>query len=167
MDSAINFFTIVVISSWTSVNSIVPVSSKQSLLNLIDGPAISPTDIFACPESLAPLKIVRRYFGASESVYLLNQEDKETRYMIYPERFIDLTIKREVNRPIWQQSIRERVGQNTFQTPIVSAIYERGWRQQFEVRGFLAHIKPPVVHCASTICCGMSHTFPSFINKYK
>jgi hypothetical protein len=34
---------------------------------------------------------------------------------------------------VWQLSGKERVGQNFFQIPLVSAVYERGYRQQFEV----------------------------------
>jgi hypothetical protein len=136
---AMNAFYLVVFLSYANALSTKPTSptllgAKQNILNLIDGPIISPADIFACPESLAPLKVVRRYFGASETICMLNQEDKKIKYPIYPGKYIDLTIRQEVDRPLCQQTIKEKFGQGLFQNPIVSYLYERGWRQQFNVR---------------------------------
>jgi hypothetical protein len=107
--------------------------AKQGILDLVDGPKSDKPDIFVCPESLSPLKKVHRYYGFSEDVYYQNTEDKDIKYQVYPGRYIDLTIKSEVDRPVWQLSGKERVGQNFFQIPLVSAVYERGYRQQFEV----------------------------------
>jgi hypothetical protein len=108
-------------------------SPKQGILNLIDGPGAGSADIFVCPESLSPLRKVHRYFGLMESVYYLNQEDQVTKYPVYRGKYIDLTIKSEIDRPAWQISNKERVGQNLFQNPLMSAVYERGYRQNFEV----------------------------------
>lgn len=46
---------------------------KSTLLRQIDG---VESDIFVCPESLAPLKLVRRQFGLVDSSYLRDDKFK-------------------------------------------------------------------------------------------
>ena len=46
--------------------------------------------------------------------------DVSAKYPILPSGINDLTIKAEVNRPLWQLELKELVGQNLFQTPIMS-----------------------------------------------
>ena len=46
--------------------------------------------------------------------------DVSTKYPILPSGINDLTIKAEVNKPLWQLEPKELVGQNLFQTPIMS-----------------------------------------------
>ena len=101
---------------------------KQSILKLLDGPVESNSaDIFVCPESLAPLKKIHRYFGFVEQQYLQSQEDSSTKYSVYPGQYIDLTIKKDVSFAI---------GEKLFQTKLLPAIYERGYRKNFENAGF-------------------------------
>ena len=101
---------------------------KQAMLKLLDGPTeTDPNDIFVCPESLAPLKKVHRYFGFIEQQYLQSQEDSSTKYNILPGQFVDLTIKKDVSFAI---------GETLFQTKLLPAIYERGYRKNFENAGF-------------------------------
>jgi hypothetical protein len=107
-------------------------SPKSSLLSGLEG----QVDLYVCPESLSPLKRIRRFYGLYEEDYLVSQDFKGTKYRVYPGSYIDLTIKSEVDRPVWSLSLRERVGQNFFQTRLIPAIYERGYRQNFENIGF-------------------------------
>ena len=103
---------------------------KTNLLNYVDG---TVEDIYVCPKSLSPLKHVYRCFGLFEEEYLVSEQDNDLKYCVLPNKYIDLTIKTEVERPVWALSVRERVGQNLFQTKLLPAIYERGYRQNFQV----------------------------------
>lgn len=105
----------------------------------------SDSDIYACPESLQPLKKIQRFYGVSkktyfESISTLNDDNYRNSntytYPIIPCQYYDLTIPEEVNRPIYQQSIREIFNTNFFQTTLISSIYERGYRQNFVNFGF-------------------------------
>ena len=106
------------------------VSPKTNLLNYVDGQL---EDIYVCPKSLSPLKHVYRCYGLFEDEYLVSEQDKDVKYSVLPYKYTDLTIKTEVERPVWALSVRERVGQNLFQTKLMPAIYERGYRQNFQV----------------------------------
>ena len=103
---------------------------KTNLLNYVDGQL---EDIYVCPKSLSPLKHVYRCYGLFEEEYLVSEQDKDLKYNVLPHKYTDLTIKTEVERPVWTLSVRERVGQNLFQTKLLPAIYERGYRQNFQV----------------------------------
>lgn len=47
--------------------------------------------------------------------------------------FVDFA---EPLKPTWSLSRGEAVKEGTFQTPLVSWLYERGWRQGFNANGF-------------------------------
>ena len=118
--------------SFATVTSLAPgvptTLPKQAMLKLLDGSVdVDPNDIFVCPESLAPLKKVHRYYGFIEQQYLQSQEDSSTKYNILPGQFVDLTIKKEASFAI---------GETLFQTKLLPAIYERGYRKNFENAGF-------------------------------
>ena len=105
---------------------------KKSLLNNFDSNVND--DIYICPESLTPLKKTKRVYGfVQEKYYTSNQFG--TKYMINPI-FADFTIKSDTEKPFWESSKRERIGQKLFQNPFVSWIYERGYRQNFQTIGF-------------------------------
>ena len=104
------------------------IQPKQQILKLLDGPLEKDSsDIYVCPESLAPLKKIHRYFGFVEQQYLQSVEDPSTQYSIVPGNYVDLTIKKEVSFAI---------GERLFQTKLLPAIYERGYRKNFENAGF-------------------------------
>jgi uncharacterized surface protein with fasciclin (FAS1) repeats len=101
------------------------VAAKQQMLGLLDG---IPESIYVCPESLAPLSLVYRYFGFSEKQYLQSQEDSTIKYDIFPGKYVDLTIK--TGTPSFA------IGETFFQNKLLPTIYERGYRQNFENMGF-------------------------------
>ena len=127
---------------------------KQNLLNYVDGEL---EDIYVCPKSLSPLKHVYRCFGLFEEEYLVSEQDKDLKYCVLPNKYTDLTIKTEVERPVWALSVRERVGQNLFQTKLLPAIYERGYRQNFQVTSHDREIITPFL-MANVVFCNF---FPS------
>lgn len=101
---------------------------KSTLLKQIDG---FQSQLFVCPETLAPLKLVRRQFGLVDASYL--RDDKFNReYPVRSGQYIDLTLREEDNRPIWARSIDELVGEGFFQNPFISTVYERGYRDNFK-----------------------------------
>ena len=59
-----------------------------------------------------------------------------TEYPVLPGDINDFTVRGEVNKPLWKSSIKELVGEGLFQSPIVSGVYERGYRQNFVTIGF-------------------------------
>ena len=101
---------------------------KSALLKQIDG---IESDLFVCPESLAPLKLVRRQFGFVDASYF--RDDKTSReYPVCNGQYIDLTLPEENNQPLWTRSIDELVGEGFFQNPFISTVYERGYRDNFK-----------------------------------
>ena len=98
--------------------------AKQQMLQLLDGDS---NDIFVCPESLAPLKQVNRFYGFVQQQYLQSKEDSTTKYSILPGQYIDLTIKKDESFAI---------GEKFFQGRLIPALYERGYRKNFENMGF-------------------------------
>lgn len=109
-------------------------TAKAELLSCLDGSLSGTTStLFACPESLSPLTRYQRFFGPFVEEKFFENKQFGTKYPILPG-YIDFTIKKNIDKPIWQLTNKERIGQNTFQQPLMSFIYERGYRQQFEVR---------------------------------
>lgn len=86
-------------------------SSKSGLLDIIDGRV---DDTLVCPESLGDLKRTSRYYGFLEQTVFTN-EQFDTKYTVYPNAFIDLTIKTEVDRPLFVQSPRGEFGESISQ----------------------------------------------------
>jgi SAM-dependent methyltransferase len=128
----------------TIVNSPSPAPTpKAQLLGLVDGVGVgvdgrgpAAADIFVCPQTLKPLKHVYRCYGLFEDEYFVNVKDSSVRYRVLPNAYTDLTIRSEVERPVWTLSTRERIGQNFFQTRLIPTLYERGYRQNFQLAGF-------------------------------
>jgi hypothetical protein len=106
---------------------------KNTLMNTFDSPVLQES-IYACPESLRPLKLKQRIFGKISESILIEPEFGKT-YDVLPG-YLDLTIKKDVSKPFLSLSTRERAGQKLFQTRFVSAIYECGYRQNFQKFGF-------------------------------
>lgn len=100
------------------------VAPKQRMLQLLDGDS---DDIYVCPESLSPLKKVNRFYGFFDQQYLQSKEDSTTKYSIIAGKYIDLTIKKEESFAI---------GEKFFQGKLIPAVYERGYRKNFENAGF-------------------------------
>lgn len=107
------------------------VSVKRMLLNKLYD---KTDDIYVCPATLTPLVRCERYIGLSQQKYLYNPTNN-IKYDISP-RYYDLTIKEEVEKPIWSQSLKESFNSRFFQTKLISSIYERGYRQNFVNFGF-------------------------------
>lgn len=108
-------------------------SDKEKLLSYFD--SVSPVfDIYACPESLSPLRQKTRIYGKVIESYFINTQFG-TKYKVLPN-YYDFTIKSEVDRPIWDLTSSERVGQKFFQIPLISFVYERGYRENFKNFGF-------------------------------
>jgi 2-polyprenyl-3-methyl-5-hydroxy-6-metoxy-1,4-benzoquinol methylase len=105
---------------------------KENILNTIDG---AVDDVLVCPESLGDLVKTTRYYGFVEETSYTNKRFR-TKYPSLPFRYIDLTIKSEVNRPLYTLSPKELIGQNLFQTRLLPSIYELGYRQNFATVGF-------------------------------
>ena len=100
---------------------------KEKLLKAFDDDS-SRQDILACPQSLSPLIKKTRIFGKMVDSYFISSKFGN-KYKILP-RYYDLTIKSEVDRPLWDLSSSERVGQKFFQIPLISFIYERGMKEK-------------------------------------
>lgn len=121
-------------SDLNNVNAI-----KNDLLQSFDSSNSIPMteqdmNVFVCPESLGNLSKVSRYYGFSKDEYYQN-EQYDTKYPIL-SGYIDFTIKTETDRPLWSLTTRELIGSRFFQNPLISSIYERGYRQNFERAGF-------------------------------
>jgi hypothetical protein len=107
---------------------------KSSLLKQIDG---TESDLFVCPESLAPLKLVYRQFGFVDASYLRSDDKSKNReYPVRHGQYIDLTLPEEDKRPLWTRSVDELVGEGFFQNPFISTVYERGYRDNFKSKLF-------------------------------
>ena len=109
-------------------------SAKQRLIGLVDGAesrGLFPITLVD-PCTRNALKLKKRAFGFVEEQFLESEEGM--RYSITPE-YIDLTLD-EAKKPFWEISNRERVSSRFFQNPILSTIYERGYRQNFRNAGF-------------------------------
>lgn len=109
-------------------------SAKSEILSLF-GDQEGNDNLYVDPQTLSPLKKVRRVWGVSAEYYFQSVDWEENRYPI-TSNWIDLTIPAEQNKPIFQASKSELLGQSFFQNPFVSGIYERGYRQNFENIGF-------------------------------
>lgn len=112
----------IVVESLSMLTPSMP--AKQQMMQLLDGDS---NDIFVCPESLAPLKQVNRFYGFVQQQYLQSKEDSTTKYSILPGQYIDLTIKKDESFAI---------GEKFFQGKLIPALYERGYRKNFENMGF-------------------------------
>jgi hypothetical protein len=106
-------------------------SAKAQLMAAFRG---GDNAVFACPVSLNTLQKKTRMYGAVRETFY--EDELRTRYPMLRDGILDLTIASEVNKPIWDLGFKELIGQNLFQTPIMSGIYERGYRQNFENFGF-------------------------------
>ena len=84
------------------------------------------------PETKESLKGRTRVYGFVEERFLESTDG--ARYLIKPQ-FIDMTLE-EIKKPFWEISNRERVSSRFFQNPLLSTIYERGYRQNFQNAGF-------------------------------
>ena len=125
---------------------IVYYSSKNRLFlnNIDDVENDSKNSIFACPKTLNNVKKKTRNYGLCSETFFEEESNESNeikmkyKYKKTPsgEYYIDFTINDEQERPLWDLSIREIVGQRFFQNPIISGIYERGYRQQFQIAGF-------------------------------
>lgn len=113
-------------------------SAKDELISELDGITEEST-IYACPKTLNDLKLKKRYYAFSEESYY-EENDEGLKYSIkktpFGDTYIDLTIEEEQSRPLWELTQNEIVGQNFFQNPFISGIYERGYRQNFQNAGF-------------------------------
>ena len=98
---------------------------KEKLLKAFDDES-ARNDILACPQSLTPLIKKTRVYGKFVDSFFVSSKF-ESKYKIFRE-YYDLTIKSEVDRPLWDLSSSERVGQKFFQIPLISFIYERGMK---------------------------------------
>ena len=118
----------------TGSSSIDRSDPKSSLLKQIDG---TESDLFVCPESLAPLKLVYRQFGFVDASYLRSDDKSKNReYPVRHGQYIDLTLPEEDKRPLWTRSVDELVGEGFFQNPFISTVYERGYRDNFKSKLF-------------------------------
>jgi hypothetical protein len=120
-------------------------SSKQRVIDIFSPQSTESTESFqleevlACPETLNPLTFGQRFYGFAEESFL-EEPDFEKKYKRVQlpggSGYWDMTIKSEINKPLWQQSNRERIGQSFFQNPII--------RYVFYVY---------VAHCITTVMC--------------
>jgi len=106
-------------------------SPKKDILEVIDGPS---GDIFVSPSTRKPLYLRTRHNGFIKQQYFTDRESDQKFYV--KKLYTDFTISDEVDKPLWSLSPKEATGQKFFQIPLISGIYERGYRQNFENFGF-------------------------------
>jgi len=118
-----------------STNLLAVSIKKAELLEVIDG---RRSDIYVCPETLEPLKEKTRFIGCFSESYFSSDANVKYRSSKVGQNglFLDLTSPSTLRKPMWQQSRKEVVNTNFFKIPFISAIYERGYRQNFERAGF-------------------------------
>lgn len=107
---------------------------KSSFLRKFDGP-LREDNIFACPESLKPMQAITRIYGGYTERYFLEPEHG-TVYPILPCRYADLTVGASEAKGLFDSVGLKRPGEAFFQNPLISGVYERGYRQNFENFGF-------------------------------
>lgn len=123
------------LAAFTTVASISQASSpKAQLLKTLT----STQNFLICPESLSPLKFEYTSLGPFLEDRYLYSPEYGTKYKQNPTSLIwDMTIRAEQDaKPFWQLNRREQIGSRFFQNPLISGIYERGYRQNFENAGF-------------------------------
>eukprot|EP01039_Chlorochromonas_danica_P006124 gene6124-6742_t len=105
---------------------------KARLLSIFDGDHLAG-NIYACPESLEPLQLVTRYYGWVKESFFVDLKHG-SRYRVTPF-YADFVDKETITN---QSSGRPSfpLAQRFFQIPLVSAVYELGYRQNFENFGF-------------------------------
>lgn len=101
-------------------------SVKDVVLRVFDGQQMQ-SNIYACPESLQPVQLITRFYGLFTEKYFLDKKFG-AKYPINSQ-YADFVLKRE-------EFSNYRIGQKFFQIPLVSGLYERGYRQNFERFGF-------------------------------
>jgi hypothetical protein len=98
--------------------------------------------VLASPVTLAPLRDGIRLYGSAGAVKFKEDTGGQLRFpvnSVYTDLFLG-----ETKAP-WKLSREELVMEGTFQSPLTSWLYERGWRQAFVSNGFPGIDK--VTHC--------------------
>ena len=110
-------------------------TAKSVLLDIIDnGSAGDKNILFIDPVDGGELVLKTSVYGlVMRQCYAPKEVGKAYTYGV--GQFVDL-VAEEKGKPFNQMSTRELIGQNFFQTPLISAIYERGYRQNFKTAGF-------------------------------
>lgn len=110
---------------------------KARLLSIFDGDRLAG-NIYACPESLEPLQLITRYYGWVKESFFVDAKHG-SRYRVTPF-FADFVEKEVINNQSTGNWMGGRpsfpLAQRFFQNPLVSAVYELGYRQNFENFGF-------------------------------
>lgn len=108
-----------------------PGSAKESLLSIFKG---APDPVLACPISREPLVVASRFLGGARNRALSSASGAS-----YSSNalFADLVAASPASAsPPQARSRAERVQTDTFRSPFVAFLYERGWRQNFDNSGF-------------------------------
>lgn len=108
---------------------------KANLLKIFDGENIKG-NIYACPQRLQPLDLIIRYYGFNKECFFLDKA-YGTKYKVeenYAD-FVNIYNTNNINLN-GKNNIINKPAQTIFQNPFMSAIYERGYRQNFERAGF-------------------------------
>lgn len=102
---------------------------KNKLMQFFDSDDSLQGNIYACPDTKEPLVYHARYYGGKPERLFVDKKHG-TKYAINKE-YIDLVspVGRQENAP-------HRLGQRFFQTPLISRVYEHGYRQNFGIFGF-------------------------------
>mmetsp|Transcript_19710 Transcript_19710/g.27772 ORF Transcript_19710/g.27772 Transcript_19710/m.27772 type:complete len:169 (+) Transcript_19710:9-515(+) len=104
---------------------------KQSLSKILGEKKISKEQIDFDYDNVLKVKNSLRIIGRSE---IKSKTDIDGNRFSVTNSYTDFT-----NEPVkapWEFQGRTLAMEGTFQNPIVSFIYERGWRQSFNARGF-------------------------------
>lgn len=102
---------------------------KNKLMQFFDSDDSLQGNIYACPDTKEPLTYHARYYGERPE-RLFVEKKHGTKYAITKD-YIDFV------SPVGQQdSAPHRLGQRFFQTPLISKVYEHGYRQNFGIFGF-------------------------------
>lgn len=108
--------------------------AKRELLNIFGAStdSVRYDKVLASPGGASLLKTVSRTYGA-ETLEALESENGES----WPIRGDYKDFVTDPSRTsLFNLSQRERVMESTFQSPLTSFLYERGWRQAFNANGF-------------------------------
>jgi SAM-dependent methyltransferase len=100
---------------------------KEKLRTIFNGDNLQG-NIYVCPESLQPLELATRYYGLLRESYFVDRK--------FGAKYKVSSVFVDFNPKLGTSNSNFKIGQSFFQIPLVSGLYERGYRQNFENFGF-------------------------------
>ncbi|CEM05766.1 unnamed protein product [Vitrella brassicaformis CCMP3155] len=112
-----------------------PPSDVEISSNGGNEPATGKESVLADPVALEPLTEYERVVNNLVVRGYRKAKRYSCRYPVNPI-YVDLVPREVSERPVWQQSVSELVKTQNFRNPLLSFVYERGYRQNFARAGF-------------------------------